>query len=122
MRSRRLLAALSLALLAIVEFAPHHHDDASFDLAADSVTSAIEIHDTNCSNPNSKSGHLHRDSVREVDPCVACLRQHVQITRALANQGAPHIAVQPALTIARIARTCAAHPTSSSRAPPALFS
>src|ERR1051325_2120771 len=93
MSVRRLIAAASLAVLALVDLAPHEHADGFLDLVADNLTSPAQLHITDCAQPLTKGGHFHRDSVREVHPCIACLRQHVPIAQTLAASGAAPITV-----------------------------
>jgi hypothetical protein len=74
---RRLRVAITLAILGsqvAVATAVHHHDPRESGLADDSG-SARQIHEIACRTPNAI--HWHADRVVEVEPCLACLRQHL---------------------------------------------
>jgi hypothetical protein len=78
----------------VVATARHHH---STDLAeswlSDDASVRQEIHEINCLTPNAI--HWHADKTIEVEPCLACLRQHL----AGVEVAIPLRIVVPAITI-----------------------
>lgn len=80
-----LLLAAQLALATSI----HHHSSNIFEGAdPDESASPREVHEIDCSQPT--ASHWHRDRVVEVDPCLACLRQH--LVAPLFASPSPHTA------------------------------
>jgi hypothetical protein len=119
MRSQRLIAAISLVLVALTELAPHRHHDPLFEIAG---ISSGELHSADCVEPNAKVAHLHKDVVRQIDLCVACMRQHMPATLWNATGAAPEAASRPLASAARLARVHIRISSKSSRAPPCRLS
>lgn len=92
-----LRAVVTLAILAsqlVIATSQHHH---STDLAeswlSDDTSVRQEVHQIACLTPNAI--HWHADKTIEIEPCLACLRQHL----AGVEVSAPARIVVPAVTI-----------------------
>jgi hypothetical protein len=92
---RPLRIAVSLALLVsqfVVATATHHHSNQLFDnILAEDATGREFVHDIACLAP--KAIHWHADRIIEIEPCLACLRQHLTGTEVSPPDGAPVPAV-----------------------------
>jgi hypothetical protein len=117
LRVKRFVAAASLLIIGITEGAPHRHGDALFEAPA-----TTEVHSIRCSTPSAGVPHLHRDRARQIDPCLACFRQHMQATASKVILGTPAILQQFLTVTARVAHAEAIRLRKSSRAPPMLVS
>jgi hypothetical protein len=115
---KRLLAAATLLILAIVEFAPHRHAD-SLDLwlGVDSPSPVTE-HVIRCDGATGGIAHIHRDTTRQTDSCLACLRQHFRATALRALPAAAHTFREFLAVTIRIAHAESIRLRKSSRAPP----
>jgi hypothetical protein len=99
--SRRFLSGLravvTLALLGsqlVVATAQHHHStDLVESWLSDDANVRQEVHEIACLTPNAI--HWHADKTIEVEPCLACLRQHL----AGVEVAAPARIVVPVVTI-----------------------
>jgi hypothetical protein len=116
---RRWIAAVSLIFVALTEIAPHRHADSILDLT---LGSGGELHVIRCDEATGGIPHLHRDRVRQIDPCVACFRQHMQATASSITLRTPQILQQALIVVARVAHAHAIQLRTSSRGPPALLS
>jgi hypothetical protein len=115
---KRFLAAASLLILALTETAPHRHND-SLDLwLGDDV--AQSEHVIRCDGPAAGATHMHRDAVRQIDPCLACFRQHMRATASRVAIAAPTPLQHFIAVAARVSCARAIQLRKSSRAPPIL--
>jgi len=114
---KRVIAVAGLLILGITELAPHRHGD-----SIDDANTATEVHVLRCDGPTAGVAHMHRDQQRQVDPCLACFRQHMQATASKIVIGTPHILKQFLTVTARVAHAHAIRVRKSSRAPPTLAS
>jgi hypothetical protein len=118
-RLTQILAGLSLVIITWTGIAPHTH---GADLEWSVAPGVGEVHITRCGTQSAGIPHLHRDRVRQVDVCVACLRQHIQAIAAKGELGTPQT-LSALLTIAAwVANTHVVRFKKSSRAPPILAS
>ena len=108
---RRLIAAVALLIVATTELAPHHHPE---------LTSKTPL--VKCDGPTAGVPHLHPMRAPQRDGCLACFRQHMQLTISKVTVGTPQILVQFALVTARVAHARTIRLRHSSRAPPLLAS
>lgn len=115
---RRCLALASLLVVCITDMAPHRHGDALFELFG----GATEIEVFHCDSPARNVPHLHSARSREIDPCLACLRQHLQATASVVTPGNPRILERLLTVSARVAYARSIRLRKSSRGPPTLAS
>jgi hypothetical protein len=113
----RLTAIVGILVISAMELVPHHHEGA-FELSFLTAANGGETHAIRCNDPHSSTFHFHPDRVRQIDPCVACLRQHVKVIAggAIVRIPLPQLSVLP--VAAPIANVDRASVPASSRAPP----
>src|SRR5581483_224752 len=115
---KRLLALASLLILGLVEIAPHRHAD-SLDLwLGDEAPPATTQHVIRCDGATGGVAHIHRDSTRQTDSCLACLRQHLRATARGALMVTPQRLHQFLSVTARVAHARGIRLRKSSRGPP----
>jgi hypothetical protein len=119
MLTRRCLAAVCLIFVALTEIAPHRHADSILELT---LGSGGEEHVVRCESRTPGVPHFHRDRVRQIDPCVACFRQHMQATASVLTVGTPQILQHALIVVARVAHARAIELRKFSRGPPTFFS
>jgi hypothetical protein len=112
---RGTICAVAILVTLTTDLVPHHHDD--WIDGASAGIGAREIHDADCRAPLS-AVHLHADSVRHIDSCVACLRQHLQAIRTTALVRISQSVVCRLTSFTAAARLTAVNLSKSSRAPP----
>jgi len=92
-----LRAVVTIAVLAsqlIIATAQHHHaTDLADSWSSDDTGVRREVHEIACRTPNAI--HWHADKTIEVEPCLACLRQHL----AGVEVAAPARIIVPAVAI-----------------------
>jgi len=118
--ARKALTLLVLLAQVVVGTAWHHHSNRLLEsLAADDATGTEVIHEIVCQTPNAL--HWHADRTVEIEPCLACLRQHLVGVEV-------HPPVHPVLRIVEALRPAPSwHPIRgisldlSSRGPPVLL-
>ena len=113
----RLIALVGIVVISVTEIAPHHHDGA-FELSFLSAANGGETHAIRCNDPHSSTFHFHPDRVRQIDPCVACLRQHMKVIASGAIVRIPQLQPSVIVAAAPIANFDRASVPASSRAPP----
>lgn len=113
----RFLAIVGIVVISATEVMPHHHDGA-FELSFLTAANGGEANAIRCSDPHSARLHFHADRVRQIDPCVACLRQHLQVIASAAIVGLPQPLLAALTSAAPIANVERASVPASSRAPP----
>jgi hypothetical protein len=112
---RSVLCAAAILVTLAMDLVPHHHDDWTEGLAA--AFNGGEIHDADCRAPGART-HLHADSVRHVDGCIACLRQHMQAVGRVARVCVSQSIVTRLTSFTAVAHLCRVNLCKSSRAPP----
>ena len=115
---RAFACVLAIAVLLVTELAPHHHDD--WMGSAVEGLSAQDVHNINCRIPRSKA-HFDADAVRHIEPCVACLRQHLQAIRAAHLDRVPLAIVSHINSFVALVHIATINLSKSSRAPPAAL-
>ena len=110
--TRRLFAAVGLMVLAVVEIAPHNHADSLF-------SKPLVIH---CDGGTAAVPHLHPTRAPQNDGCLACFRQHMQLTASKIALGSPQILAQFFVVTARVSHARVIRLRKFSRGPPALLS
>ena len=118
---KRFLATASLLIIGVTELAPHRHSD-SIELPFADENGSGEVHLIRCDGPTAGVPHLHPDRARQIDPCVACFRQHLQATNSKVVLGIPATLQQFLTVTARVAHAQSIRLRKSSRGPPTLVS
>jgi len=123
-RLRRLIAVLrsgtALVVLAsqvVIATAEHSHAPLAEEWLADESGAPQEIHEVACRTP--KAIHWHADRTIEIEPCLACLRQHLVGVEVVVPPRAPVpavSAVEPGIPRSPVAGFIL---DASSRGPPA---
>src|SRR5579872_5498108 len=117
----RVTAGILLAIILLATAVPHRDDDTLFD-GAEILAAPQEIYVTHCGRLPAGVTHLHRDHLREVEPCIACFLQHLRVTTSMFHIGTPQV-LKHALTVtARVAHSHSLRLRKSSRAPPIFAS
>jgi hypothetical protein len=118
-RVKRLLSLAALLILGITEMAPHRHAD-SLDLWTGDDIAARTEHVIRCDGPAAGATHVHRDVPREIDPCLACFRHHMNATALRVESITPVLRAAAVAVTARVASARTIQLRKSSRAPPVL--
>jgi hypothetical protein len=113
----RFLAIVGIIVISATELVPHHHEGA-FELSFITAANGGETHAIPCNDPHSSTFHFHADRVRQIDPCVACLRQHMKVIGSGAIVRIPQPLLSVLVVAAPIANVDRASVPASSRAPP----
>jgi hypothetical protein len=113
----RLIALVGILMISATELLPHHHEGA-FELSFVTAANGGEMHAIRCNDPRSATFHFHADRVRQIDPCVACLRQHMKVIASGAIVRIPQPLLSVLVVAAPIANVDRASVPASSRAPP----
>ena|SRR2546427_11309214 len=113
----RLIALVGILMISATELVPHHHEGA-FELSFITAANGGETHFIRCNDPHSATFHFHADRVRQIDPCVACLRQHMKVIASGAIVRIPEPLLSVLVVAAPIANVDRASVPASSRAPP----
>ncbi|MGH9441018.1 MAG: hypothetical protein ACRD16_01965 [Thermoanaerobaculia bacterium] len=70
------ITLLVLLSQVVVATATHHHSSSlTAEWLFDDSNTVREVHEISCANPT--ASHWHPDLIVEVEPCLACLRQHL---------------------------------------------
>jgi hypothetical protein len=112
---RSVLCAAAILVTLAMDLAPHHHDDWTEGFAT--ALNGGEIHDADCRAPRSRA-HFHADSVRHIDSCIACLRQHMQAIGRVVRVCVSQSVVARLASFTAVAHFCRVNLCKSSRAPP----
>ena len=121
-RAGRLVAALCALLVAMTDIAPHRHAESTLELSFIDAVDGVETHVIACDGLPSGATHLHRDRVIQIHPCIACLRQHVQIITLDDIVRTPQTLRQFLITAAWVSHARTIRLRKSSRGPPILAS
>ena len=112
---RSVLCAAAILVTLAMNLAPHHHDDWTEGFAT--ALNGGDIHDADCRAPRSRT-HLHADSVRHIDSCIACLRQHMQAIGGIARVCVSQSVVARLTSFTAVAHVCRVNLCKASRGPP----
>jgi len=118
-RVKRPLSLAALLILGITEMAPHGHSH-SLDLWTGDDVAAQTEHVIRCDGPTSGATHMHRDAPREIDPCLACFRHHMNATALRVVTLTPVLRAHAMTITSRVTCARAIRLRRSSRAPPVL--
>ena len=116
---KRILGAAALLILGITDIAPHRHGD-SLDLWLGDDVAPQSTSIVRCDGPAAGATHLHGDTSRQVEACLACLRQHMQATSPVWKSSAPVLRRHVLVITACVAYARAIPLRRLSRAPPQL--
>jgi hypothetical protein len=116
--SRATLGCLCAAVVLLTDVVPHRHSDSTIELSFLETIAGGEAHIIRCTAGNSGATHFDPERTLRADPCLACLRDHMQGTTGHLNLRTPDRVIQFLPTIARISSARSIRLRRESRAPP----
>jgi hypothetical protein len=118
--TRAIIGCLCAAVVLVTDVVPHRHSDSSIELSFLETIGGGEEHIIRCTAGNSGATHFDPERTLRVDPCLACMRDHMQGATRHVNLRTPDRVAQFLPTIARIAYARSVRLRRESRAPPTL--
>src|SRR3979411_14741 len=92
--TRTIIGCLCAAIVLLTDVVPHRHSDSTIELSFLEAIAGGEAHIVQCSTGNSGATHFDPERTLRADPCLACLRDHMQGTTRHVDLRTPDRVVQ----------------------------